>query len=85
MMARILRVLWPAFFAAGALEMLVFAFVDPGELQTLGGERLGLSRQAVYTLSFFAFWAIVAAAGFTMQFLERSTDELNAAPLRRDR
>ena len=81
MVARILRVLWPAFFAAGVLEMLVFAFVDPSELHWLGGDTLNLSRQATYTLAFFLFWAIVAAAGFTMQFLDRSSEELNA-PLR---
>jgi hypothetical protein len=67
----LLRVLWPAFFAAGALEMFVFAFVDPSELHLPSGALLDWPRQMVYTLAFFVFWAIVAAAGFTMRLLDR--------------
>jgi hypothetical protein len=59
--ARALIVLWPAFLAAGVLEMLVFALVDPSELQRLG-DGAALSRQAIYTLAFFVFWAAIAAA-----------------------
>ncbi len=77
MTTSILRVLWPAFFAAGVLEMVVFAFVDPGELHLLGGTRLGWPRQAVYTIAFFVFWAIVAAAGFTMRLLDQPRDEID--------
>lgn len=54
-------ILWPAFLAAGALEMLVFAVVDPSELDW-SGHPLGWSRQAVYTASFFAFWAVTTGA-----------------------
>lgn len=75
--ARTFIVLWPAFFAAGVLEMLVFAFVDPSELHWIGGEALGMSRQAIYTLAFFLFWAIVAAAGFTMMLLGRTAESVN--------
>lgn len=57
----IMRVGWPAFLAACALQLLVFAVVDPLELHW-GGHALGMSRQAVYTAAFFAFWAISAAA-----------------------
>ncbi len=77
MMTSLLRVLWPAFFAAGVLEMLVFAFVDPSDLHLLGGERLDWSRQAIYTLAFFLFWAIVAAAGFTIRLLDRPREDLD--------
>jgi ferredoxin len=57
-----LQVLWAAFVAAAMLEMLVFAHVDPADVHTLGGAPVELSRQAVYTLSFFGFWAVCAAA-----------------------
>jgi hypothetical protein len=74
----ILRVLWPAFFAAGVLEMVVFAFVDPGDLSLLGGARLEWPRQAVYTIAFFVFWAIVAAAGFTIRLLDAPRESIDA-------
>ncbi len=53
--------LWPAFLAAAALELLVFAFVDPSELHWLD-DALGWSREGVYTAAFFAFWLIVTLA-----------------------
>lgn len=66
-----LQILWPAFLAAGVLELLVFAHVDPADVHTLAGAPIELSRQAVYTLSFFAFWAVIAAAGAVGRWLER--------------
>lgn len=57
-----LQVLWPAFLMAGVLEVLVFALVDPSDLQWPGGAPIEASRQAIYTLSFLAFWAVTAAA-----------------------
>jgi hypothetical protein len=59
---RLAAVLWPAFLMAGVLEMLVFSMVDPGDLHWLGGSAVEASRQAVYTVAFFAFW-VVAALG----------------------
>ena len=58
---RLLMIMWPAFLAAGLLTMLVFAMVDPQDLHWFG-HPLALSRAGVYTLAFFAFWAIVAVA-----------------------
>jgi hypothetical protein len=66
-----LQILWPAFVAAGVLELLVFAHVDPSDVHTLAGAPVELSRQAVYTLSFFAFWAVTAAAGAVSAWLQR--------------
>ena len=54
---RLLLIMWPAFLAAGLLTMLVF----PQDLHWFG-HPLALSRAGVYTLAFFAFWAIVAVA-----------------------
>jgi hypothetical protein len=63
-------VIWPAFLAACILEALVFALVDPLEL-TWGHGPLGWSRQAVYTLAFFVFWAVVALAALLALWLAR--------------
>ena len=57
-----LQVLWPAFVAACALELLVFAHVDPADVRMLAGTPTELTRQAVYTLSFFGFWFVCGAA-----------------------
>ncbi|MGC4395949.1 hypothetical protein [Hydrogenophaga sp. T2] len=59
---RWMAVAWPAFLLAGVLEMLVFALVDPGQLHW-HGQALEWSRAAVYTVSFFVFWAVIAVAG----------------------
>jgi hypothetical protein len=77
-MHRSLRILWPAFVMAGVLEMLVFAMVDPQDLHGFGGAPLDLSRQAIYTLAFMVFWAVIATAGAIMVLLEATPDELNA-------
>ena len=63
MSARIflMRIGWPAFLAACALELVVFAMVDPQELHW-ASYALELSRQAVYTAAFFVFWAVSAGA-----------------------
>ncbi|HKX95285.1 MAG TPA: hypothetical protein VJM48_11325 [Methylibium sp.] len=58
---RSLQVLWPAFLMAGVMEMLVFAFVDPQAVH--GVLESGLPRAGVYTIAFFAFWAVIATAG----------------------
>lgn len=67
---RTLQILWPAFVAAGVLELLVFAHVDPADVHTLAGAPVELSRQAIYTLSFFGFWAVTAAAGAVSCWLQ---------------
>lgn len=67
----LLQVLWPAFVAAAALELLVFAHVDPSDVHTVAGAPVELSRQAVYTLSFFGFWAVSAAACAITSWLAR--------------
>lgn len=69
-------ILWPAFLLACALEVLVFALVDPGDLHWRG-EALGASRQAVYTVGFFAFWLLAVASGALTLMLTRSAREIN--------
>lgn len=55
---RLMSVLWSGFLAAAVLEVVVFALVDPEDLRWFGGDALDLTPRAVYTLGFFAFWAI---------------------------
>lgn len=71
----VLQVLWPAFLMAGVLELLVFALVDPSELHWFGGVPLEVPRQAVYTLAFLAFWAVIALACALTALLTRRADE----------
>jgi hypothetical protein len=78
---RVASIAWPAFLGAGVLEMAVFAFVDPATLSLPGGEALGLSPTAVYSLAFFVFWAAAAAACALALLLARGADEVNAEPL----
>lgn len=59
-----LRVLWPAFMAAGVLETLVFAVIDPADLH-------GLDRQSVYTIAFLVFWVVIAAASMVTVWLSQ--------------
>ena len=56
---RSISVLWPAFLGACMLEALVFSVVDPHYLHWWG-QPLELSRQSVYSLAFFTFWAVTA-------------------------
>ena len=72
-----LQILWPAFVAAGVMELLVFAHVDPADVHTLAGAPIELSRQAVYTIAFFAFWAVIAAACTLCWMLLRREDDIN--------
>lgn len=77
MMRRTMQILWPAFVAAGVLEMLVFAVIDPGELRWFGGAPIGWSAQAVYSVTFGIFWAVIATAGAASALLSVEADALN--------
>jgi hypothetical protein len=74
---RALVVLWPAFQMAGVLEMLVFVVVDPSELRWFGAAPVELSRQAVYTVTFLIFWAVISVAGALTMLLGLGADEVN--------
>ncbi|MES2631763.1 MAG: hypothetical protein V4669_02260 [Pseudomonadota bacterium] len=67
---RLMQVVWPAFIAACLLELVVFAMVDPAEVQWMGRSP-GWSRQAVYAGGFFVFWAICAVASTLTAVLGR--------------
>ena len=67
---------WPSFLVAGLIEVLVFAFVDPQDLHWFGHE-LELSRQAIYTLAFFFFFAMTMLSSALTTLLALSSEEVN--------
>jgi hypothetical protein len=73
---------WPAFLMAAVLEVIVFALVDPGSLHGFGGAPIDLSATAVYSIAFFVFWAIIAAAATMTLLLGESELEINSRTFR---
>jgi hypothetical protein len=80
MNARAISILWPSFAMAGVLEGMVFSVVDPGELHWLGQVPVQASPQAVYTLSFLAFWAVISTSGALTTLLWTDPDASPATP-----
>lgn len=76
LLRRWMWIAWPAFLAAGVMEMLVFAVVDPLELQWLAAYT-EVSRLGVCTVAFFVFWAIIMMASAMTSLLALSSQELN--------
>jgi hypothetical protein len=56
--------------------MLVFAVIDPAELHWFGGPAIGWPRQAIYTVTFLIFWALISTAGALTALL--STPDIEA-------
>lgn len=83
MKKRLMWIVWPAFLMAGVLEVLVFAMVDPQDLRWFGNP-LDVSRQGIYTLAFFVFWAAISVAGSLTTLLAMSPFEVNRCPLPSD-
>ncbi len=75
---RVAAVLWSGFLVAAALELAVFAFVDPQSLHGLSGALLHASTTAVYSLAFFVFWVAGAAGAALSLLLDGSADDVNA-------
>ena len=77
---RMMWIAWPAFLVAGMFEVLVFGLVDPQDLEWFG-HPLALSRQAVYTLSFFVFWVLTMISSGLTTLLSMSPFEVNRCPV----
>ena len=73
---RVMWIAWPAFLVAGVLEVLVFGMIDPHDMQWFG-QPIEMSRQGIYTLSFFVFWAITGASSALTTLLSISPSEVN--------
>lgn len=82
-MQKMMWIAWPAFLVAGVLEVLVFAMVDPQDLQWFG-QPVALSRQGVYTVSFFVFWGVAMLSSGLTTLLSMSPYEVNQCPLPSD-
>lgn len=80
---RLMWIAWPAFLVAAALEMLVFAFVDPQDLHWFGNP-LDVSRQAIYTITFFLFWGMTMVSSALTALLAMSPFEVNRCPVPTD-
>ena len=76
---RLMWIAWPAFLVAAVLEMVVFAFVNPSDLDWFG-TPVGLSNEAVYTVAFFLFWGAAMASSALTTLLSLSPFEVNRRP-----
>lgn len=72
-MLKWLGILWPAFLTAGMLEIVVFAFVDPANVQPVAG--VVLSRTALYSVAFLVFWALVSCSSAVSMWLSKAPSE----------
>ena len=73
-------ILWPSFIVAAFANAVFFTVFDPRELVAFG-EPVGGSRIAIYSIGFFAFWAVTAASNAMGGFLQRTSAEVNQCPL----
>ena len=76
--SRLMAIGWSSFLAACMLEFLVFACLDPDEMQWFG-QPLAWSSQAIYAVSFFAFWVVTLLSSGLAVLLTMSGGELNDA------
>jgi hypothetical protein len=70
-------VVWPAFLAAIAAEVVFFALFDPLDFNM----RLSLSREAVYTFGFAAFWLLGMLSSTLTLLLHRPVDDVKPMSL----
>jgi len=77
---RAMWVVWPAFLVAAVAEAIFFTVFDPFELHFFGAP-LDVSREVIYTMGFFGFWALGVASSALTVFLERSPWEVNRCPI----
>ena len=71
-------IVWPAFLVAAAAELVFFSVFDPLDLHFFGAP-LEMSRQAIYTMGFFGFWAVGVASSALTLFLEQPAHDAAAA------
>ncbi|MBL8473609.1 MAG: hypothetical protein KF778_07950 [Rhodocyclaceae bacterium] len=76
---RIINILWPSFIVAGLAEIVFFTIIDPQELYLLG-KPVYWSREATYSLGFFAFWLLCATSSACTCFFQRRAAEINHMP-----
>ena len=77
MTRRVLQILWPAFLAAGVLDAMTFAVVDPAELRWFGGPLIGWPPLTVYSVTLFIYWVCISFAGVLTALLSLNEDAVN--------
>lgn len=74
-----MSILWPSFLVGGVAEGVFFTLFDPMDLH-LFGNPMEVSRTAIYTLGFFAFWLVAAVSSGLTSFMLRGAEEVNRHP-----
>ena len=74
---------WPSFLTAAAANAAFFSMVDPVELGRISFPGWDISREMGYTVGFFMFWAVCAAAATLTAYL-LETPPPRTAPSRLD-
>lgn len=64
---RAMWAVWPGFLSAIVAEIVFFAMFDPQDFNM----RLHLSREAVYTFGFVAFWLLGTMSSAITLFLQQ--------------
>lgn len=72
---RIIAVMWPSFLTSGVATGAFFTLFDPHELTSLIGFE-GMSRMAVYSIGFFAFWLLTATTCALTCYFQRPCDQI---------
>ena len=75
---RLMWVIWPGFLVAAVAEAIFFTIFDPFELHFFGA-TLDMSREAIYAMGFFGFWALGIASSALTLFLESPPDSESSA------
>ena len=73
---QLIWILWPSFLVAAIANAVFFTVFDPQELVAFG-EPVGGSRIAIYSIGFFAFWAMTAASSAATRYLQRTSAQVN--------
>jgi hypothetical protein len=73
-------ILWPSFFAASVCTTVLFALVDPLELEGLAGFGASIGREWSYTVGFFAFWVATAGSSCFTTVLLRPAIAIERSP-----
>ncbi len=71
--------MWAGFLVAAALELAVFAFVDPAALHGLSGVPVQASPTAIYSAAFLVFWVVAAAGAALSLLLDGDTEQISQA------
>lgn len=73
-------IVWPSFLMASMATAVFFAKIDPALLLAAFLFQIELSNMAVYSLGFFFFWLICAAACAVSTWLIRTERPIDSFP-----